>query len=233
MEIGAKLRKARTDAGLSQEKAAEALGVSRQTVSNWENEKTYPDIVSVVRMSDLYAVSLDHLLKEESTVQQQPAKQTYLDYLEESTNVVKSKKRQTSVILIVAYLVIWVFSNLFFWLGTEPDDAMGYGLIFVWLLMPITTFVIALLMGKTDAFGKWKWLFVLFFGVMFMLVPYSTYSVANMLAFHVFRWPDFPALPIGAAIGAAGLGLGTLLRRRQMKKAAPPTDDAAGKEPAE
>ena len=91
MEIGAKLRRARNDAGLSQEKAAEALGVSRQTISNWETEKTYPDIVSVVRMSDLYAVSLDHLLKEEPTVKEPNAKPTYLDYLEESTNVVKSK----------------------------------------------------------------------------------------------------------------------------------------------
>ena len=64
MEIGAKLRQARIAAGLTQEQTAEALGVSRQSISNWENEKNYPDIVSVVRLSDLYAVSLDALLKE-------------------------------------------------------------------------------------------------------------------------------------------------------------------------
>ena len=63
MEIGAKIKEARTRTGLTQEQAAEALGVSRKTISNWENEKTYPDIVSVVKMSDLYAVSLDRLLK--------------------------------------------------------------------------------------------------------------------------------------------------------------------------
>ena len=66
MEIGAKLRQARIAAGLTQEQTAEALGVSRQSISNWENEKNYPDIVSVVRLSDLYAVSLDALLKEEA-----------------------------------------------------------------------------------------------------------------------------------------------------------------------
>ena len=38
MEIGAKLRQARIAAGLTQEQAAEALGVSRQSISNWENE---------------------------------------------------------------------------------------------------------------------------------------------------------------------------------------------------
>lgn len=67
MEIGAKLKGARISAKLTQEQAAQALGVSRQTISNWENEKTYPDIISVVKMSDLYQISLDHLLKEEHT----------------------------------------------------------------------------------------------------------------------------------------------------------------------
>ncbi len=38
MDIGSKIKKSRTDARITQEQAAEALGVSRQTVSNWENE---------------------------------------------------------------------------------------------------------------------------------------------------------------------------------------------------
>ena len=64
MDIGAKLREARLAAQLTQEQAAEDLGISRQTMSNWENGKTYPDIVSVIKMSDLYAISLDCLLKD-------------------------------------------------------------------------------------------------------------------------------------------------------------------------
>ena len=53
---------------MTQEQSAEAIGVSRQTISNWENEKTYPDIVSVVKMGDLFSISLDRLLKEENHV---------------------------------------------------------------------------------------------------------------------------------------------------------------------
>ena len=87
LEIGAKIKAARQNADLTQEQAAEYLGVTRQTISNWENEKTYPDIVSVVKMSSLYNVSLDHLLKEGA-----PEK-GHLNYLEESTNTVKSKKK--------------------------------------------------------------------------------------------------------------------------------------------
>ena len=51
MEIGKKLKAARSRAGLTQEQVAEHLFVSRQTISNWENEKSYPDIVSVVRLT--------------------------------------------------------------------------------------------------------------------------------------------------------------------------------------
>ena len=84
MDIGFKIKNARIKAEFTQEQAAEALGVSRQTVSNWENEKIYPDIISVVKMSDLYTVSLDELLKGKAPVP------SYLHYLEESTNIVKS-----------------------------------------------------------------------------------------------------------------------------------------------
>ena len=52
MDIGAKIKNARITAQLTQEQVAEELGVSRQTLSNWENGRTYPDIVSVIKMSD-------------------------------------------------------------------------------------------------------------------------------------------------------------------------------------
>ena len=63
MDIGQKLKNARVSAGMTQEKVAEKINVSRQTISNWENNKSYPDIHSVLSLSDLYAISLDKLLK--------------------------------------------------------------------------------------------------------------------------------------------------------------------------
>lgn len=63
MEIRELIKNARVESGLTQEKAAEELNVSRQTVSNWENGKSLPDIVSILKMSDLYHLSLDELLK--------------------------------------------------------------------------------------------------------------------------------------------------------------------------
>ena len=63
MELGKQLKTARTDASLSQEELAKKIGVSRQTISNWENCRSYPDIGSLIKLSDLYGISLDAMLK--------------------------------------------------------------------------------------------------------------------------------------------------------------------------
>lgn len=74
MEISEKLRTARIHAGLNQEEAAEAAMVSRVTVSHWENGKSLPDIVSLIRLSDLYHMSLDDMLKGDIRMEKKIAK---------------------------------------------------------------------------------------------------------------------------------------------------------------
>ena len=66
MEIGKRLKDMRTGMGMTQEECAEKLGVARQTLSSWESGRTFPDIRSVVAISDLFGVSLDALLKEDA-----------------------------------------------------------------------------------------------------------------------------------------------------------------------
>lgn len=63
MEIGNQIRKYRAELGISQEELAEKIYVTRQTVSNWENAKSYPDIHSLLMMSALFGISLDQLIK--------------------------------------------------------------------------------------------------------------------------------------------------------------------------
>lgn len=103
MEVGSKLKKARIDSGFTQEKVAEKLQVSRQTISNWENEKCYPDIISVIKLSDIYGISLDELLKGDLNM---------MKHLEESTNVVNSNKKLIMAIGANGFLLIlFVFFN--------------------------------------------------------------------------------------------------------------------------
>jgi len=63
MKFGEKLKDARLKAELTQETVAKQIGVSRQSLSNWENDRTYPDLASVLKLSDLYGLSLDDLLR--------------------------------------------------------------------------------------------------------------------------------------------------------------------------
>jgi len=63
MELPRQLKANRERLGLSQEDVAHAIYVSRQTMSSWENGKTYPDVQSLLLLSDLFGVSIDDLVK--------------------------------------------------------------------------------------------------------------------------------------------------------------------------
>ena len=63
MELGKQIKKYRTDKQLSQEQLSERIFVSRQTISNWENDKNYPDIKSLLLLSEVFEISLDDLVK--------------------------------------------------------------------------------------------------------------------------------------------------------------------------
>ncbi len=63
MEIGAQIRRYRNSLGLTQDELADKIYVTRQTISNWETGKSYPDIHSLLRLGDLFNISLDQLIK--------------------------------------------------------------------------------------------------------------------------------------------------------------------------
>ena len=207
-DIGSKIKAARVEKKFTQEQVAEVLGVSRQTISNWENGKSYPDIISVIKMSDCYGVSLDYLLKGEDKMS------AYYDFLEESTNVVKSTGNRNKIIIILSYMLIWALAMIAFWFFTSGSDAMGYSLMYLWIILPVTTFVESVLIGKNDFFGKGKWGSTLFFGLMYMLAEYGTFKMANNIAFNKLNAPDFGMIVAGVIISAIGILLGSLWKKK-------------------
>lgn len=105
MEIGKKLKEARINSGLTQEQVAEDIKVTRQTISNWENERSFPDIMNVIDLSNLYSLSLDDLLKGDDKM---------IEHLEENTNIVKSNRKLIAAIMINVLLVILLVAfNMF------------------------------------------------------------------------------------------------------------------------
>ena len=63
MKLGKLIKKQRAELGLTQEEVAKKLSVTRQTLSNWENEKSYPDLDQLLKLSDIYHFSIDSLLR--------------------------------------------------------------------------------------------------------------------------------------------------------------------------
>lgn len=63
MELGNRIKELRKAQNINQDELSEKLFVSRQTISNWENDKSYPDIQSVLLLSEIFDVSVDQLLK--------------------------------------------------------------------------------------------------------------------------------------------------------------------------
>ena len=202
MNIGQKLKNTRLTVGLTQESVAEKIGVSRQTISNWENDKSYPDIVSVIALSNLYSISLDELLKEDSKM---------VEYLQKSTDVVKSRQKLSRLVLVIAYLVIWALSIVVFWLGGN-QDAMGYSLVVFYFVLPISTLIISVFIGKGDGWTNVKWLMLLFFGIMNMLAPYFTFSLSNMITFNKFNMPDAAGFLSGIICAAIGMSIGSPIK---------------------
>ncbi|MDE1549494.1 helix-turn-helix domain-containing protein [Jeotgalibaca caeni] len=87
MDIGSRLKEGRMKKNLTQQEAADQLNVSRSTISSWENERTYPDLESLISLSDLYEQSLDELLREDQKV------------VENITSETKKSKRRKYIIL--------------------------------------------------------------------------------------------------------------------------------------
>ena len=98
MNLKDKLIKLRKDNNLTQDELAEKLYVSRQTVSNWENGKFYPDIETLILISNTFNVSLDDLLKTDKKV------------IKDMDKKIKSHKKLTITIVL---LIIIFISSLF------------------------------------------------------------------------------------------------------------------------
>ena len=97
--------------------------------------------------------------------------------------------------LVAVYLGLWVFALVVFLL-MDPTDAMGYALLFHWLLLPIAAFVISLRIGELVRRDGRMWLLPLALGLLYMLADFLTFRLANMLAFDKINLPQWRSFPL-------------------------------------
>ncbi|AJG96420.1 transcriptional regulator [Bacillus anthracis] len=70
MNLGELLKKLRESKGFSQGDVAKKIGVTRQAVYKWENDKSYPDIDNLILLSEMYNVTLDELIKGKQNIKE-------------------------------------------------------------------------------------------------------------------------------------------------------------------
>ncbi len=119
MEIGKQIKKHRTELSLSQEEFADKIFVTRQTVSNWENDKSYPDINSLVLMAEIFGVSLDSLVKGDIEEMNEKIKTEDIEYLN------KANRRLTLAFVWDFFMLVPMLKLFGIW------GAVIFGIIFI------------------------------------------------------------------------------------------------------
>ena len=132
MEVGGRIRELRAAAGMSQDDLAARVYVSRQTISSWENGKTYPDVQSLLLLSEIFDASVDSLIKGDV--------ETMNETIDRD---VKTMKRLSYVmigfLLLMIAALIWVGLQAFAWDWT--------------LEQTVPTFVLALVLWGVAMFA--------------------------------------------------------------------------------
>ncbi len=105
MELHAQIKKYRAELGLSQEELAEQVFVTRQTVSNWENGKSYPDIHSLLLLSKLFQVSLDQLVKGDMETMKEIVNEYDLQEFKYNSNILSALF--LGLIVFAPVVVLW------------------------------------------------------------------------------------------------------------------------------
>lgn len=109
MELGKQIKKYRQEAQLSQEELAGRVFVSRQTISNWENDKSYPDVNSLVLLSEIFQISLDKLIKGDIDIMKEVIKKDEVTKLNRYATIygVLLVATVVSAVPLASWLGIW------------------------------------------------------------------------------------------------------------------------------
>lgn len=123
MELNTQIKKYRTNMNLSQEELAEKVYVTRQTISNWENNKNYPDIRSLLLLSSLFNISLDQLIKGDIDIMKEEIEKSEIEKLNHYGNIFTL----LLLVTIVSAVPLGIFLNY-------------YGLIIFGVLFAVTMY---------------------------------------------------------------------------------------------
>ena len=135
----------------------------------------------------------------------------------ETITMEKNKKHRSKLIPLTVFLGIWAIALIHFWLFLAGADAMSWSILYLYLLLPITTFIASLLIGKNKEWDASKWFLPILFGVMYMLSANLTFGMASKISLGLRNKPEYEMLLWGAAISLIGLAIGSLIQSAKKK----------------
>lgn len=129
MTVGEKIQKYRKDLNLSQEELGQKLLVSRQTISLWEKDQTVPTIDNLMRLSDIFGVSVDEILNSENKEQNaeiQPNESYRFTFSKQELNEIYRLQRKSVYKRPIIFTAFCVLMILFFIGSSAPDIMIGF-----------------------------------------------------------------------------------------------------------
>lgn len=204
MTLGERIKAFRKNAGMSQEKVAELVGVSRQAVTKWESGKSAPSTDNLFKLAEIFGTTVDLLLDSESG-RKTAAEELYDLYRQEEEKRLSDRRKRlkgntaAALFAMIWYLAIYL-AGRFIWCGFAENSFMGW-LIFAvpsgdgsylygWLISSKLFWLAAAVSVLPALFGKRKFSLV-------TLVGFIVGLLAGML---------FGPNPEGAAYGNSHYG---------------------------
>lgn len=173
MSLGERIYRLRTEKNLSQGDLAEMLAVSRQSISKWENNSATPDLEKIVKLSEIFGISLDELVKGENISY---SNQNVMVSTAGKTNDIGSSQRKIVgiILLCVAFVVILLFM------------AIGGGLSGIIFALPFLTCGILCFVLKRNI-GFWcAWALY----ILFSLYMYWATGIMRTDVLFTFMWTE-------------------------------------------
>ena len=177
MSLGEKIKACRQNAGMSQEKVAELVGVSRQAVTKWEANQSAPNTENLFKLAEILGTTVDLLLTSQETGTS-PAEQIYHLYKMDKRK--KAENRRTrlksnlllTLAVIGGYIVIYLAGRIF---GTDEsqmsvtewlfgNDPQQLRYLYGWLLHQHIFWVAMAISAIPALFGKKYFSFTTLFG---------------------------------------------------------------------
>lgn len=204
MSLGERIKEQRKSCGLSQEKVAELVGVSRQAVTKWETDQSSPSTANLFRLAEIFGTTVDLLLNADEKATASPAEQIYYMYkLEQEQKRAEFKAKLKKNVIFALYIAagyflffligrfIWCDRNYSFlaWLFSAPPSGK-HSYLYGWLLSSYMFYFAASVSILPSLFGK------------------HLYSITTLTGFTVgfLAGVIFGPNPEGAAIGHSHYG---------------------------